>query len=301
MEQENRKVHVPVLPAEVIDLGKPKSPECWVDGTGGAGGHSKLIADCLSPEGKLHSIYQDPLACEHLLKVLPAHVSVHNCSYHEIPAVLQSVGTDCVDGILLDLGLSSDQLEDEERGFSFRSEGSLDMRYDPGQGQPAWEWLQYKPEKEIADSIYQYGEERFSRRIARRIVERRKANPIRTANELRELIYGCVPKPKRRDGKFRHGNVDPATRTFQALRIVVNNELGKLEKALATLPDHLNVGGRLLIISFHSLEDRLVKLAFRNDVRLNVITKKPMQASKEEIASNPRSRSAKLRVAERVC
>lgn len=299
MEQENGKVHVPVLPKEVLEFGAPRPGQTWLDGTGGAGGHSQLIAEALGLEGKLITVDQDPLACSHLQSVLPNNVAVHNCSYHQVPDLFASESEIKFNGILLDLGLSSDQLEDEERGFSFKSESALDMRYDPSQGVPAWEWLQYSPEKEIADSIYQFGEERFSRRIARKIVEQRKASPIRTATQLRDLIYSCVPRPKRKDGRFRHGNVDPATRTFQALRIVVNNELKKLEQALKTLPDLLAPGGRFLIISFHSLEDRIVKYAFREDERLDIITKKPVQATQGEIDSNPRSRSAKLRVAEK--
>lgn len=299
MEQVNGKVHVPVMPAEVIEYGKPTLGQTWIDGTGGAGGHSQLIAGAIGEDGRLLTVDQDPQACEFLQGSLPGHVHVANCSYHQVPELPNIDQYSSVQGILLDLGLSSDQLEDEDRGFSFRGDGPLDMRYDTSQGRPAWEWLQYSPEKEIADSIYQFGEERFSRRIARKIVEQRRANPLRTVAQLRELIYSCVPRPKRKDGRFRHGNVDPATRTFQALRIVVNQELMKLEHALRDLPDLLAPGGRLLIISFHSLEDRIVKYAFREDERLDIVTKKPIQATPAEIEANPRSRSAKLRVAEK--
>jgi 16S rRNA (cytosine1402-N4)-methyltransferase len=193
----------------------------------------------------------------------------------------------------LDLGLSSDQLADAGRGFSFQVDGPLDLRFDPESGEAAWELLAHIGEQRLSDIIFQYGEERHSRRIAKKIVETRRNAPIRTAGELAELVRSCVPRtPGLR--------IDPATRTFQALRIAVNSELASLEAALAKFPDCLKPGGRLVIISFHSLEDRLVKHAFRGDERLEVLTKKPVLPSPREEAENPRSRSAKLRVAERV-
>jgi 16S rRNA (cytosine1402-N4)-methyltransferase len=195
-------------------------------------------------------------------------------------------------GIVLDLGLSSDQLSDRSRGFSFTADGDLDMRFDPTSGQPAWQWLDRVSERELADTIYRYGEERFSRRIAKRIVEQREREPLRSPLALRELIHRCVPGA-------RHARIDPATRTFQALRIVVNDELKILERALERLPDLLAPDGRLLVISFHSLEDRIVKYAFRDDPRLEVITRKPVMAGEVELESNNRSRSAKMRVARR--
>jgi 16S rRNA (cytosine1402-N4)-methyltransferase len=198
-----------------------------------------------------------------------------------------------VDGILLDLGLSSDQLADRERGFSFQSDGPLDLRYNPGEGRSAAEWLRSIDEEELANVIYQYGEERFSRRIARRIVEQRRIAPIETAKQLADLIHRSVP------GRI-HGRVDSATRTFQALRIAVNRELEIVEEALRELPKTLKPGGRFLVISFHSLEDRLVKHAFRDCAELEVLSKKPIVASELEMKMNPRSRSAKLRVARRL-
>jgi len=209
-----------------------------------------------------------------------------------------------VHGILLDLGLSSDQLADQQRGFSFRVDAPLDLRFDPTGGIPAFKWLQHHSEKEIADAIYQFGEERFSRRIARAIIEQNRTSPIETSKQLADLIHRILP------GRV-HGRVDSATRTFQALRIVVNRELEHVQAALERLPGtlHLSQGGldnsakppagRLAIISFHSLEDRLVKTAMRDDPRLKNLTKKPLVASEAEIAANPRSRSAKLRIAER--
>jgi 16S rRNA (cytosine1402-N4)-methyltransferase len=193
---------------------------------------------------------------------------------------------------LLDLGFSSDQLADSERGFSFQSEGTLDLRFDTTRGEPAWRLIERLSAEHLADLIYKYGEERLSRRIARRIVEVRRATPIQTAGELARVIRSAVPRT-------RDERIDPATRTFQALRIYVNEELKWLEVALRRLPDCLRPGGRMAVISFHSLEDRLVKEAFRDNARLLVNTRRPLRATEEEIAANPRSRSAKLRIAER--
>lgn len=213
-------------------------------------------------------------------------------SYCDLPDILTQQGLGKVDGILLDLGLSSDQLQDPSRGFSFKATGPLDLRFNPEAGISATELLQRRSEQEIADLIYQFGEERFSRRIARAIVERRRTNPIETAEELADLVHRVLP------GRI-HGRIDSATRTFQALRIAVNRELEHVERAMETLPACLSEGGRLVIISFHSLEDRIVKHAMRGDARLKVLTKKPIEADELESSSNPRSRSAKLRVAER--
>lgn len=298
--ESDAPVHIPVLVSEIIELGNPQSGEIWVDGTAGGGGHSKIIAQRVSPSGRLIALDRDPNAAERLLSILPTECSVSNASYELIPEVLARKELSSVNGVLLDLGLSSDQLADRDRGFSFQTDGELDMRFDPTQGIPAHQWLHQSEEKTIADAIYQYGEERFSRRIARRIVERRISDPVRTASQLRDLIYGAIPGARRAtSGNRKHGRVDPATRTFQALRIVVNDELGILERTLRTLPNFLAERGKLLIISFHSLEDRIVKNAFRDDPRLEVITRKPVQATEEEIRLNPRARSAKLRVATR--
>jgi 16S rRNA (cytosine1402-N4)-methyltransferase len=243
--------------------------------------------------GRVIAIDVDPAAvrrAEGLLAGMP--VAVATASYTDIPEVLDEVGVRLVDGILLDLGLSSDQLADIARGFSFQSEGELDLRFDPEHGEPAWRMLARLSEQHLADLIYQYGEERYSRRIARRIVEERRTRPIRTSSHLADLVRSCVPRSKGH-------SIDPATRTFQALRIAVNGELDGLKIALRRLPNCLKPGGRLAIISFHSLEDRLVKEAFRDDPRLKPVTRKPIEASESEVARNPRARSAKLRVAER--
>lgn len=195
------------------------------------------------------------------------------------------------DGILADLGVSSPQLDRPERGFSFRHEAPVDMRMNPDQDLTAADIINHWDEKQLADTFYTYGEERLSRRIARRIVERR---PFTTTTELADAIATSVP------GKYRHGRIHPATRVFQALRIAVNQELDVLEQFLDRAPNWLQPEGRLVIISFHSLEDRIVKHQLRGDDRLKVITKKPVVATDDERAANPRSRSAKLRVAERI-
>ena len=221
-------------------------------------------------------------------------VRLIHSSYRELPALMADHSIPKADCILLDLGLSSDQLEDTSRGFSFRTGGTLDLRFCTDEGISASDLLAKIDETELANIIYQFGEEKFSRRIARAIVERRRHSPIRTAEELADLVHRCVP-----GGKI-HGRIDSATRTFQALRIAVNHELEHLETAIQRLPDCLAPGGRLLIISFHSLEDRIVKHAMRECEHLQVLTKKPVLPSDRETYENPRSRSAKLRVAERI-
>jgi len=285
--------HIPVLLDEVLEWLAPAQGKIFVDGTLGGGGHTEAIAKAVGDTGLVVAADLDPAAlarCEVRLAGLPVKLAAVN--YAEIPEVLRDLGIDAVDGILLDLGLSSDQLADAERGFSFQLDGPLDLRFDPERGEAAWELLTHVGEQRLADIIYQYGEERCSRRIAKKIVETRRNAPIRTAGELAELVRSCVPRtPGLR--------IDPATRTFQALRIAVNEELASLEAALATFPACLKPGGRLVIISFHSLEDRLVKHAFRSDERLEVLTKKPVLPSAREEAENSRSRSAKLRVAQR--
>jgi 16S rRNA (cytosine1402-N4)-methyltransferase len=303
-------LHIPVLAREVVDWLNPQPGQVIVDGTLGGGGHTRLIAERLAsgrrrlasggrqpPENPADASFvlaldRDPAAiaaAERNLAGLP--VQVARANFCDLPSVLDELKLEAVDTVLLDLGLSSDQLADESRGFSFDADGELDLRFDREEGEPAWKILARLRENEIADLIYQFGEERFSRRIARRIVEQRATRPIRTAGELADLVRRAVPRSADR--------IDPATRTFQALRIAVNRELESLDLALERIPDRLKPGGRLAIISFHSLEDRRVKEAFRSDPRLEPRTKKPIRPTEEEVASNPRSRSAKLRVAER--
>jgi 16S rRNA (cytosine1402-N4)-methyltransferase len=291
---EAQPLHVPVLSAEVLHWLDPRPGRTLVDGTLGGGGHARLLAERVGSEGLVIALDRDGRAIDAAESALGGlSVKLVQANFCDLPDVLDSLGIPRVDGVLLDLGLSSDQLADEARGFSFDSSGPLDLRFNPDEGEPAWQLLARIPEKELADLIYQFGEERYSRRIARRIVERRHDSSLRTAADLAALVRRCVPRSPRE-------RIDPATRTFQALRIAVNRELESLELALAHIPDRLTDGGQLAIISFHSLEDRLVKQAFKGDPRLEPLTKKPITAGDDEVQRNPRSRSAKLRVARRV-
>lgn len=285
--------HVPVLAEEVLEWLQPAAGQTFVDGTLGGGGHTRLLAEAVGPSGSVLALDRDLAAVERAaveLRGLP--IRVVQANYSELPEVLAELNVDAVDGILLDLGLSSDQLADPSRGFSFHATGPLDLRFDTTRGEPAWKLVERLSAEHLADLIYRYGEERYSRRIARHIVDVRRAAPIHTAAELARVVRESVPRS-------RDEPIDPATRTFQALRIAVNDELKWLEVALRRLPDCLRIGGRMAVISFHSLEDRLVKEAYRNDARLTVVTRRPLRPNERETAENPRSRSAKLRVAER--
>lgn len=287
-------VHQAVLPEEVIEWLAPQPGGTFIDGTLGGGGHTRLLAEKVGKDGLVVGLDRDPAVvarAEEQLQGLP--VAVAHANYADLPEVLAELKLTQVDGILLDLGLSSDQLADHHRGFSFAADGPLDLRFDSSSGQPAWQLLARLAERPLADILYRYGEERHSRRIARRIVQQREKQPIRTAEQLAQIVRASTPRLKGRP------RIDPATRTFQALRIAVNEELKWLEVALERLPGYLAPGGRLAVISFHSLEDRLVKNGFREDPRLEVLTPKPLVASEQEVAENPRSRSAKFRVAAR--
>ncbi len=291
--QASSTVHVPVLLDEILQWLEPRAGGRIADGTLGGGGHTRALAERVGDSGWVLATDRDAAAVTRAaerLAGLPVHL-VH-ASYADLPEVLAERSWEPLDGVLLDLGLSSDQLADDERGFSFHSDGPLDLRFDTSTGRPAWEWLRRLPTEALADLIYQFGEERHSRRIAREIVARRERDPIRTASQLGELLRRVVPRS-------RHDKIDPATRTFQALRIAVNGELDELTRALQVLPRCLRPGGRAAIISFHSLEDRLVKQAFRDDPQWEPLTKKPIWASEAEHERNPRSRSARLRVAAR--
>ena len=279
--------------SEVLEWLQPSPGKVLVDGTLGGGGHTAALARLVVPHGKVLAMDLDPSAIDRAspaVEDLPVEMAIGN--YTAIPRLLESCELTRVDGILLDLGLSSDQLADGTRGFSFHSTGSLDLRFDQDSGEPASELIARVDEKTLADLIYKYGEERLSRRIARKIVTERRINPIQTAEQLATLVRSCVPRSPGH-------SIDPATRTFQALRIAVNRELASLEQALERLPDCLKPGGRLAIISFHSLEDRLVKHSFRNDQRLDVLTKRPLVPTETECSQNVRARSAKLRIAAR--
>jgi 16S rRNA (cytosine1402-N4)-methyltransferase len=290
-------VHRPVLLDEVVTWLDPREGAILVDGTAGAGGHASALARRVGPEGRVIGLDRDPNMLDLARKAtagLP--VTLVHSPYSGLRRVLADleIPPERVRGVLLDLGLSSDQLAWRDRGFSFAADGPLDMRFDPGSSGPtAAELLAETTADELARAFFEFGEERFSRRIARRIVETRAAEPLRTTRQLAELVRGCIP------GRLRHGPIDPATRVFQALRILVNDELEHLDALLADLPGLLAPGARVAIISFHSLEDRRVKWAFRNEPRWSVLTKKPVTATAQETAVNPRARSAKLRVAER--
>jgi 16S rRNA (cytosine1402-N4)-methyltransferase len=287
--------HVSVLPAEVLDALAVAPGQVIVDATVGAGGHSRLLAERVGPSGGLIGLDQDPAMLELArprLEGLP--VTLVQANFDRLRDVLDELGIEKVDAVLADLGFCSDQLDDPERGLSFSLPGPLDMRLDPTQGEPASALLKRLNERDFADLIFQFGEERFSRRIARKIVEVRKRTPLQTTEQLADLVRSCVPRPKGQ----RHP-LDPATRTFQALRIAVNDELGALDRLLAALPACVKPGGRAAIISFHSLEDRRVKHAFRERSTWEALTRKPIQASEDEVRNNPRARSAKLRAAVR--
>lgn len=285
-------VHRPVLLNEVVEWLDPREGSVIVDGTAGAGGHATALAHRVGPSGRIIGLDRDPemlaLAAQ-ATRGLP--VTLVHSAYSALGEALDGLGIEVVDGILLDLGLSSDQLGWARRGFSFANDGPLDMRFDPATEVTAAELVNTLDAEELARIFYEHGEERHSRRVARRIVEARRVEPITTTGRLAEIVRRSIP------GKW--GPIDPATRVFQALRIAVNDELEHLDQVLARLPDRLKAGGRTAVISFHSLEDRRVKWAFRNDQRLTVLTRKPVVASAEEMAANPRARSAKLRVAER--
>jgi 16S rRNA (cytosine1402-N4)-methyltransferase len=269
----------------------PQPGEVWVDATTGGGGHALAIVQKLGPTGRLLALDQDATALQKAAERLTGWpVTTVHANFDQLPEVLKSQGISGVDGVLADLGFSSDQVNDPTRGFSFRNDGPLDMRLDPSLGTTAADLVNTMSEGALADVIFEYGEERHSRRVAKRIVERRAERQFETTADLADLVRRCVP---------RSGGIDPATRVFQALRIAVNDELGALERLLAALPDIVKPGGRVGIISFHSLEDRRVKYAFRDNPAWDVVTKKPVEASDTECARNPRSRSAKFRVARR--
>jgi 16S rRNA (cytosine1402-N4)-methyltransferase len=288
-----------VLPAEVLAALEPQPGQTFVDATVGAGGHALLLCQQLGPSGRLIALDRDPAMlalAEKRLAGLP--VTLLHASFAQLRRVLDGLGVEAVDGVLADVGVSSDQLDDPARGLSFQRPGPLDMRLDPTEGEPAGDLLRRLGERDLADIFWRYGEERFSRRIARRIVEERRRAPLETTEQLAELVRRCVPYPKR--GRGSKKPIDPATRVFQALRIAVNDELEALERLLAALPGCVKPGGRAAIISFHSLEDRLVKHAFRDRSIWEPLTRKPVQPSEDETRDNPRARSAKLRAARRV-
>ena len=294
--------HIPVMLEEVLFWLAPEDGRIYLDCTVGYSGHAEKILEASGPHSKLIGLDRDAVAIGasrgRLARFGERGLLLHG-HFVDLKRHLSSAGISKVDGILFDLGVSSLQLEEPNRGFSFQGDGPLDMRMDQTMSGTAADLVNQWPEAQLADAIYQFGEERFSRRIARAIVRTRERHPLATTKELVSVIEGAVPK------NYRHGRLHCATRTFQALRIAVNQELDCLEPALRDAVDVLSPGGRLCVISFHSLEDRIVKHTFRalsgkDDPALVVLTKKPQVPSKEESERNPRSRSAKLRAVRRV-
>lgn len=285
-------IHTPVLAAEVMSLLDIQPGMRVVDGTLGGGGHTRLFADAVGPDGLVIAIDRDPTAIARGAEEFAGRpVRFAQANFRDIPEVLDALSIDRVDRVLLDVGLSSDQLADDARGFSFDSEGPLDLRFDPTEGEPAWRLINRMRPETLADIIKEFGEERFARRIARRIATVREQGPIKSAREFARVVTGAIPR------QYPPPRIHPATRTFQALRIAVNEELKSLRIALERTPKRLDDGGRLAVIAFHSLEDRLVKEAFRNRQTWEALTKGPVEAGDDEVSQNPRSRSAKLRVA----
>jgi len=289
-------VHIPVLLSEVIAALDPQPGGVYVDGTLGLGGHGEAILRRSSPNGRLIAFDWDEEAlrlAKERLSCFGERLTAQRRNFAEIAEALGELAMTGVDGILVDVGLSSLQLEQGGRGFSFQRDEPLDMRMDSRRGQTAADVLAAASEEEMADIFFYYGEERQARRIAAAIAETRKKSPVRSSRELAELVARVIPK------RFHPPKVHVATKIFQALRIAVNGELENLAKFLATAPALLNPGGRLAVISFHSLEDGLVKRAFKAGHGLIEKTKHPIFPGDEEIARNPRARSARLRVAEK--
>ena len=301
-----RSAHKPVLLKEVIMFLDPKPGNFVIDGTVDGGGHASAIVDIIGPTGTLLGLDWD----ERLLKKCKARfadqknvILVHG-NYAELPAIVAAENNfGKADGLLIDLGFSSEQLEASGRGFSFgeafKNEPLL-MTYDDSRT-PVWRTLREESEESLANIIFEFGGERMSRRIAKAIKDSGRKKPIMTSGELAGVVRGALPGGGKDRGKYEHGRIDPATRTFQAFRIYANGELENLKTLLVNLENIIKSGGRVAIISFHSVEDGIVKRAFQSlakESKIKIITKKPIEASREEIKENPRSRSAKIRAAE---
>ena len=291
MENETRKYHQSVLLNETIDALMPESEGIYIDCTLGDGGHSEAILKASGPAGRVIGIDADPEAlaeAEHRLESYRPRVRFINSNFSALAEVAWKEGLSQVNGVLLDLGVSARQLDTEKRGFSFRRAEFLDMRFSPSNGVTADEIINSIPEAELVDVLFRYGEEPRARRIASSIVS---ARPIKDSMHLAEVI--------KLGSGYKFGKIHPATRTFQALRILVNQELEKLEQALVSATSILINGGRLVAIAYHSLEDRIIKNFIRSSSNLERINKKVIRPSKDEIQNNRRSRSARMRIAER--
>lgn len=306
--------HVPVLEEAAVNALNVRADGTYLDATFGRGGHARLVLDRLGPRGLLIALDADPEAIAFGEREFgdEPRLRLVRCNFRELGAVVRELAPEAgVDGILMDLGVSSPQIDSPERGFSFRHDGPLDMRLDPDAGVSAADWLADVDEARLADVLFKFGEERFSRRIARAIVAARESEPIRTTAVLAAVVEAAVPA-----GAAHASRIHPATRTFQAIRIAVNAELDALDEALQAAIDSLAPGGRLVVISFHSLEDRRVKVAIREastappasrrmpsapsfSPRLKAIGKLE-RPGEREASRNPRARSARMRVAERL-
>lgn len=287
--------HASIMLRETLEALEPRAGGVYADVTLGGGGHAAAILEHSAPDGRLIGIDRDPDALDAArgrLSEFEDRVTFVHGAFAQVASLVAEVGSPRLDGLIADLGVSSPQLDRAERGFSFRREGPLDMRMDPTRGLTARELIEDLSERELADVIYQLGEERKSRPIARSIKRAEADGELSSTEDLRRAVVRAI-------GPRRRGGVDPATRTFQALRIAVNEELDQLDALLEQLPDVLEDGGVAVIISFHSLEDRKVKHFFRGEPTLTPLTKKPLVAHDDERATNPRSRSAKLRAARR--
>ena len=301
--------HQTVLLREAVEALTIKPAGIYVDGTFGRGGHSRAILERLGPEGRLLAFDRDPQAIEVARTINDSRLTIMHCAFAELGAALRQADVAWVDGVLLDVGVSSPQIDEGERGFSFRFDAPLDMRMDTTQGETAAEFLAAAEIKDITEVIRNYGEERFAFQIAKKIVATRSERPLTTTGQLATLVRETV--------RTREPGQDAATRTFQALRIHVNQELEQLALVLPQAMDVLRPGGRLVVISFHSLEDRIVKRFMRDEASTDRLPKnlplrsidlpqphlrligKPVKASNEEVAANPRARSAVMRVAEK--
>ncbi len=284
--------HTPVLLDEVLEHLSPAAGGLYADVTLGGGGHAKAILERSAPDGRLIGTDRDPSALEAAgaaLSEFGDRAILRKARIGELSDVLSWLDISKVDGVVADLGVSSTQLDLPERGFSIAKEGPIDMRMDPSEGESALDLIGSCDAEELANLIYRYGEEHRSRKIARSLRRAYEAGELETTSDLRRAVIRATGP--------RRGRIDPATKTFQALRIAVNDELGELEALLEQAPDILRIGGVVAVISFHSLEDRMVKHAFRDDERLAPLSKRPIIATEEERESNPRSRSAKLRAA----
>lgn len=304
-----RTEHRPVLLAEALRALAPKPAGIYLDATFGRGGHSRALLEKLGSRGRVIALDRDPQAIAAAAEIRDPRFTIRHARFSALPEALDALGIARVDGMLFDLGVSSPQLETPQRGFSFRLDGPLDMRMDPTHGETAAQWLSHAGESEIREVIREYGEERFAQQIAKAIVAARTEQPLRTTRQLAQLVGQAV--------RTREAHQDPATRTFQALRIFLNQELEELSLVLPQCVEVLAPGGRLAVISFHSLEDRIVKRFIRSeqdrdDLPSNfpvraadlpqprlVSVGKALRASTAEVRANPRSRSAVLRVATR--